>query len=266
MSRQKREPTFEEKEIKRAIGEFEATIARAPSEEPDRLEGRLLVDQPLRVETKLYYDLLIPRDEERARPLLVALHGYGGNKQQMMREARRIAPPDFAVVALQALHQHIREPREPGGPLRYGFGWLTNFRPEESIALHHEALFALIERAVSDGLADGRKIFLLGFSQSVALIYRFIFKHADLARGAICICGGLPGDWETNESYRNSKTAILHLCGTRDEFYPPERVRDYEAKLKQRAPQVTVRGYNASHEITDEMRADARDWLEEMAR
>jgi hypothetical protein len=46
----------------------------------------------------------------------------------MMREARRMAPEGFSVVSLQGFHQHIREPKEQGGPLRYGFGWVTNFR------------------------------------------------------------------------------------------------------------------------------------------
>ncbi|MER3429089.1 MAG: hypothetical protein C4334_13560 [Pyrinomonas sp.] len=252
-------------EVKRAIGAFEDDLARREAGENGERNGRLLADCSLRAEVRLYYDLLLPPGSADPCPLLVALHGYGGNKKQMLREASKAVPQGFAIAALQALHQHIREPRAPGEPLRYGFGWLTNFRPAESIALHHDALFALIERAVAEGVADGKKIFLLGFSQSVALIYRFIFKHADLVRGAVCICGGLPGDWETNEEYRPSRTAILHLCGTHDEFYPPERVRDYAAKLSMRASRVEVRSYDAAHEITDEMRDDVRSWLANMA-
>ena len=99
-------------------------------------------------------------------PLLVALHGYGSNKGWMMREARQHAPEGFAVAALQGPHQHIKEPREPGGPLRYGFGWLTNFRPEESIAVHHRALLDLIGALIGEGIADQARIFILGFSQS----------------------------------------------------------------------------------------------------
>lgn len=251
-------------EIKRAIGEFEDDLARREARQDNDRDGRLLADCSLRAEVRLYYDLLVPPDSDRPHPLLVALHGYGGNKKQMMREASEMAPPWFAIAALQALHQHIREPRTPGEPLRYGFGWLTNFRPAESIALHHDALFALIERAVAEGVADGKKIFLLGFSQSVALIYRFVFKHTDLVRGAVCICGGLPGDWETNDEYRPSRTAILHLCGARDEFYPPERVRDYVTKLSARASRVELRSYDAGHEISDAMRAAVRSWLAEM--
>src|ERR687891_2616177 len=101
----------------------------------------LTTDLSLAAEVRLYYDVYAPGSE--AAPLLVALHGDGSNKGWMMREARQHVPEGFAVATLQGPHQHIKEPREPGGPLRYGFGWLTSFRPEESIALHHGALLDL---------------------------------------------------------------------------------------------------------------------------
>ena len=71
------------------------------------------VDRALRAEVRLYYDLHAPA--KTPAPLLVALHGYGSNKGWMLREARQHAPEGFAVAALQGPHQHIKEPREPGG-------------------------------------------------------------------------------------------------------------------------------------------------------
>ncbi len=213
---------------------------------------------------KLYYDLYVP-DEGRARPLLLALHGYGASKRQMMREARQLAPTGFAIAALQGFHQHFREPKEKGGPPRFGFGWLTSFNPEESIALHHRALLDLIERLKREGLADARRIFLLGFSQSCALNYRFAFTHAEALRGVVGICGGLPSDWETSDLYRQTQASVLHLAGTRDELYPPEKVKDYGARLKERARDVEVKSCDAGHEIVPEMREDVRAWLQERA-
>ncbi len=83
-------------------------------------------------------------------------------------------------------------------------------------------------------------MFLLGFSQSCALNYRFAFTHPERLRGVVGICGGIPGDWETSATYRQAEFDVLHLTGTRDEFYTPERVRDYERQLKTRARSVTV--------------------------
>lgn len=221
-------------------------------------------DRSLTAIVKLYYDLHIPVATSPS-PLLIAVHGYGANKRQMMREARLIAPPGFALASLQGFHQHIKEPRETGGPLRYGFGWLTNFHPEESIALHHRALLDLINSLVSEGSADRERIFLLGFSQSCALNYRFAFTHPEYLRGVIGICGGLPGDWETSELYRHSPLSVLHLAGERDEFYPPARVEGYAAQLRSRAGEVEMKSYDAGHEIVPAMRDDVREWLHKRA-
>jgi phospholipase/carboxylesterase len=110
-------------------------------------------------------------------------------------------------------------------------------------------------------VADASRIFLLGFSQSCALNYRFAFTHPEKLKGVIGICGGIPGDWETNEAYHGPALDVFHLAGARDEFYTPERVRDYEAQLATRAHSVKFKSYDAAHEIVQPMREDVKQWL-----
>jgi phospholipase/carboxylesterase len=184
----------------------------------------------------------------------------------MMREALTLAPEGFAIASLQGFHQHMKEPKETGGPLRFGFGWLTNFHPEDSVAIHHQALLDILQTLTSEGVADPARIFLLGFSQTCALNYRFAFTHPNLLRGVIGICGGLPGDWETSETYQATKAAVFHLTGTRDEWYSPARVADYEERLRLRAAEVEFKSYDAAHEMVPAMREDARAWLSEHAK
>ena len=233
-------------------------------EEGQADERTLTTERTLTAEVKLYYDLYAPSAHKR--PLLIALHGYGANKRQMMREAKQIAPDNFAVASLQGFHQHMKEPKEEGGPLRFGFGWLTNFHPEDSVALHQRALLDLIGSLAAEGIVDRERVFLLGFSQACALNFRFGFTHPETLRGIIGICGGLPGDWETSELYQRTNASVLYLHGEQDEFYPPARVRDYKEQLGKRASDVQVRSYDAAHEITQPMRDDVRAWLQERAR
>ena len=221
-------------------------------------------ERTLDARVKLYYDLRVA--DETPSPLLIALHGYGSNKNWMMREARELVPGNFSVAALQGFHQHLKVPKEKDAPLRYGFGWLTNFHPEDSVAVHHRALLDMIGGLVDEGVADSARIFLLGFSQTCALNYRFAFTHARALRGVVGICGGLPGDWETNKIYQDTGAAVLHLAGNQDEFYPPARVADYAAQLSQRARDVEFKSYDAAHELTPAMRADVRAWLESHAK
>lgn len=219
-------------------------------------------ERTLTAQIKLYYDV-IPADAQPA-PLLIALHGYGASKWHALREAKLIAPQGFAIASLQGPHQHLREPKEKGGPLRYGFGWLTNFHPEDSVAVHHRAVLDMIDALVSEGIADAKRIFLLGFSQSCALNYRFAFTHPDVLRGVIGIAGGLPGDWES-APYKQTDAAIFHLTGARDEFYGPSRVANYADQLRQRAKDVEFRSYDAGHEISAAMRRDISEWLRQKA-
>jgi phospholipase/carboxylesterase len=212
----------------------------------------------LKAQLKLYYDVIAAPG--RSAPLLIALHGYGASKWHGMREAKLTAPEGFALAALQGPHQHLREPKQPGGPLRYGFGWLSSFRPEESVAIHHQALREIIASLVDEGVADHRRIFLLGFSQSCALNYRFAFTYPNILRGVIGVAGGIPGDWQS-ESYQQTSASVFHLAGERDQYYPPSRVENYGAQLRQRASDVEFRSYDAGHEISPAMRRDMKDWL-----
>jgi len=219
----------------------------------------LIKDRTLQARINLYYDLQ-PASNSPA-PLLIALHGYGAFKEQIMREAQLMAPDNFAIASVQGFHQHIKEPRQPGGPLRYGFGWLTSYRSEESVAVHHQALLDLIRILTEEGVADPSRVFLLGFSQSCAVNYRFAFTHPERLRGVIGICGGLPGDWEESGLYREASFDVFHLAGTRDEFYGPERVANYEQQLGRRARSAKFKSYDAAHEIVPEMRTDVKQWL-----
>jgi phospholipase/carboxylesterase len=219
------------------------------------------VERTLTAGIKLYYDVHLP--VVQPAPLLIALHGYGEDKELMMRQAQALIPEGLAIASLQGFHQHMKRPKEPGGRARYGFGWLSDFHPEDSHAIHHQALLDLTQTLTSEGVADPARIFLLGFSQSCALNYRFAFTHPDRLRGVIGICGGLPGDWETSELYQSTKAAVFHLTGARDEFYSPSRVADYEQRLRLRASEVEFKSYDAGHEMAPAMRDDIRAWLRE---
>src|SRR2546423_841161 len=109
-------------------------------------------ERKLTAQITLYYDVVTPT--AKPAPLLIALHGYGASKWHGMREAKLTAPDGFALAALQGPHQHLREPKQPGGPLRYGFAWLSNYRPEESVAIHHRALVETINALVDEAVAD----------------------------------------------------------------------------------------------------------------
>lgn len=218
----------------------------------------LQTDLSVKAEIKLYYDLYVPENVDKSAPLLIAVHGYGAHKRYMMREARLIAPDNFVVASLQAPHQHFRE---TDGGFKTGFGWLTDYKSEESIAVHHNFLLEVIEKLDKDKIIDAEKIYLYGFSQACALNFRFALTYPEILRGVIGASGGIPSDLPTNEIYTPTAADVLYIYGSDDEFYPLEKFQKFEQKLKDYLPNFQSKSYRAKHEITDEMREDLKQWL-----
>jgi phospholipase/carboxylesterase len=221
-------------------------------------QENLQTDLSISAEIKLYYDLFIPEKIQKPAPLLLAVHGYGAHKRYMMREARAVAPDDFVIAALGAPHQHFRQ-TESG--YKIGFGWLTDYKPEESVALHQLFLLEVIENLANRNLIDRNKIFLYGFSQACALNFRFAFTNPEILRGILAVCGGIPSDLDINEKYKPFTAETFYLYGDADEFYPLEKFQAFERNLKKVLPRFQSKKYSATHEITDEMREDIKSWL-----
>lgn len=221
---------------------------------------QLSTDLSVKAEINLYFDLFVPDSIERPAPLLIAVHGYGAHKRYMMREARAVADDRFVIAAIQAPHPHFR--RTDDG-YRVGYGWLSDQRSEEHIRLHHKFVLDVIEKLDADGLIDREQIYMYGFSQACALNFRFAFTYPDVLHGIVGVCGGIPGDLETNEIYKPFIAKTFYLYGDDDEFYTQEQFATFNEKLAARVPNYSSKHYTAKHEITDPMRADITEFLKQ---
>jgi phospholipase/carboxylesterase len=214
----------------------------------------------------LYYDLYVP-EGGKPKPLIIALHGYGGDKGSMMRLMRRILKDgedgacDYVIACPQGPHQHLVMPTGESPKLGYGFGWLSNFKPEESVAMHHRLIREIVETLTSTGEAEASQVFLLGFSQASGANFRFAFTHGDRVRGVVSICGGIPGDWETEGKYQSGVVDVLYIAAERDEYYTPDRTRRNAEALRRRARSVELRFFDAAHEVPRESYAAIDEWL-----
>lgn len=210
-----------------------------------------------------YYDLYVP-DTDTPKPLIIAMHGYGGDKRSMMKLARRINDQDFVIAALQGPHQHLVMPTKESPKLGYGFGWLSNFKPEDSVALHHRLVNQIIDELAASGQADTSRVFLMGFSQACGVNFRYAFTHADRVQGVVAICGGIPGDWnEAEGKYCSGKIDVLCIAAERDEFYTPDQMRERAEALKSRARSVELRLFDAKHEVPRDSYSVINEWLQQ---
>ncbi|HEX9961324.1 MAG TPA: hypothetical protein VGB00_10350, partial [Pyrinomonadaceae bacterium] len=169
-----------------------------------------------------------------------------------------VAPDDFVIVSLQAPHQHFRP---VGEGYKVGFGWLTDYKAQESVRLHHNFVLEVVEELSGQNLIDTNKIYFYGFSQACALNFRFAFTFPDVPRGVIGIAGGIPGDLDTNPTYQPTEADVFYLYNDADEFYPLEKYKNFDEKLASYLPNFQSKLYNAKHEIVEPMREDIKTWL-----
>ena len=214
-------------------------------------------------ELACYYDLYVPPGDT-PKPLVIALHGYGGDKSSMMKLMRRINEKDFVIAALQGPHHHLVMPTKEKPTLGYGFGWVSNFNPEESVALHHRLIKQVIAEQTAAGTIDPTRVFLLGFSQAVGVNFRFAFTHPELIRGVVAIAGGIPGDWTTEGKYAADAVDVLYVAAERDEFYSTERMRQNAEALQSRARSVALEFFDATHEVPRAAYQVIDAWLKAM--
>ena len=211
-----------------------------------------------------YYELELPHQSARRErwPLLIALHGYEGDKDSMMRVAGRIANGQMVVISLQGPYQFFRRLLRNPKEWRVVFGWGTIYKMQDSIDLHHRDLETVIRLAVNKYRADPERVFLLAFSQACALNYRYVFTHPHAVRGAVAVCGGTPNDWNENPRYRRADTHVLHIAGRHDEWYSREKNLEIRRHLAQRAATLDFRFYNSTHKFPRHSLPHIQRWIE----
>jgi len=221
-----------------------------------------------------YFDVELPRQSRGKKrwPLLIALHGYAGDKSSMLRLAKRIANGQMVVISLQGPNQFVlrgpfprgaRRGRRRAKDFRVGFGWGSTYKAAESHALHQLDLQTLIDLAVRRYHGDRRRVFLLGFSQACAYNYRFVFTHPSAVRGAIAVCGGVPGDWNENLRFKPALTHVLHIAATRDVWYSREKNLLFRRQLPRRAASLDFRFYDSTHKFPRAAIPHIRHWIQQ---
>ena len=212
-----------------------------------------------------YYEVELPRNHARRKrwPLLVALHGYEGNKDSMMRVAQHIADGNMVVISLQGPYQFFR--RFGRNPKKLSRGlWLGHDLQDGGF--HPTSTTGTWKRSSSWPCGNTTPIlngyFLLAFSQACALNYRYVFTHPRAIRGAVTVCGGVPGDWNENPHYRPAATHVLHIAARQDEWYSREKNLEFRRQLGQRAATLDFRFYNSPHKFPRSSIPHIRRWIE----
>lgn len=215
-------------------------------------------EHPNAAQSGLVHTVHIPPQATQARPapLVLLLHGWGGDESAMWL-FKQTLPRGVAAVA-------------PRAPIRLdsgGFVWFTyensRFQP------HVDTLEAALEK-LSQFFAslprlypvDPTRAVLMGFSQGAAISTAYIATHPDSAIGVVSLAGGvlqLPNVNPHPGLLAGLPVFITH--GTRDDIVPlsaAEQTRQYYTQL---GADVTYNQYPTGHKITTDGMKDLKAWL-----
>jgi phospholipase/carboxylesterase len=216
------------------------------------------------VETRIVAPVIVRESDARREdppPLLVALHGRGGNAQEF-----------------STLWDALREPRPllavPQGPYpvlitgatpTVGWSWFVLSRERDLWKRADPLAVDQVLRVVSD-LQKARSVgpvYLLGFSQGVSLAYMAAFAAPERVAGVIAFAGRLPLDTVTEATLRAAaptlRVFIAH--GTEDPAVKLVEGKDARDHLASLGFSVVYREFAGGHRLAAEPLREAMEWL-----
>jgi phospholipase/carboxylesterase len=180
---------------------------------------------------------------DRARAVMIMVHGRGANARSILTLVPELAQTDIAFVAPQAANNTW-----------YPYSFLhpiTSNEPYLTSALN--ALTALVHR-LNDAGFPNEKIMLLGFSQGACLSSEFVARNAARYGGLFVLSGGLIGPDGTPRNYPGSLdgTPVFLGCSDMDPHIPLARVHESTEVLRKLGGNVTERIYPGMGHIVNE--------------
>lgn len=209
----------------------------------------------------LHYLAIFPDDyDENARyPVIVMLHGFGANMQDLAGLAPSLNSRGYVYVCPNA-----PIPFELG-PGMIGYGWHP---PRGQAAAEHydqaeTLLSAFLEQALAEFNASDGRALLLGFSQGGGMTYRMGLAQPETFAGLVALSASLPDPEALRPrlpAQRSQPVFVAH--GKYDQMVSMDSARRTREFLDAEGYPLEYREYDMGHEIPAEVLRDLTPWLE----
>lgn len=199
------------------------------------------------------------RGAETSRPLLLLLHGVGSNEEDLFGLAPYM---DERLLVVSARAPVV---------LGYGsYGWFNiEFTPGGMVADIEQAKKSLlmlpgfIDELVETYRADGRRVYVAGFSQGAMMGLALTLTRPDKVAGLVAMSGRLPRQVLEHEPDREALAGkpVIITHGIYDPVLPVEQGRAARDYLGSLPVELTYREYPMAHEVSMESLRDVTAWL-----
>ena len=208
----------------------------------------------------LHYIVREPKIAAENPPLLILLHGYGSNEEDLFSFAEEL-PNDLLIVSAQA-------------PLSMGFGayaWYTiNFddkngkfsdlkEAKESI----DKIAIFIDEIKKKFNTNSKKTFLLGFSRGAILSYSLSFFYPNKVQHIIALSGYINTELLPENISKEINTNYYCSHGSVDQVLPVEWARNSKPFLDKLSLNNVYSEYNVGHGVAPQNFYSFKSWIEE---
>lgn len=210
----------------------------------------------------LYYLVREPKIIKEKNPLLLLLHGYGSNEEDLFSFAQEL-PDDYFVISARAPY-----PLPPYGNAWYAIHFDADenkFSDNDEAKDSRDLIVGFIDELLEKYPIDPAKVALIGFSQGAILSYSVALSFPDKVQRVIALSGYLNPDI-LDENFRSnnlsgSKFFISH--GTVDQVIPVDWARKAPEFLKGLGINAVYKEYPVGHGVAPQNFYDMKDWLEQ---
>jgi phospholipase/carboxylesterase len=213
------------------------------------------------MELSLEYQIRKPKIQLDKNPLLLLLHGYGSNEEDLFSFASEL-PDEYYVISARAPYD-----------LQYGsYAWYAiNFDADQNkFSDHNQAILSrdlvvkFIEELKVQFPIDSSDITLIGFSQGSILSYSIALSYPNIVQRVGALSGYL--NLEINsDSFRDNDFQGLKIFsshGTLDQVIPVEWARKTDPILNNLGINSTYREYPNGHGVSPQNFFDLKNWLQ----
>jgi len=206
----------------------------------------------------LYYLKREPKIILDKNPLLLLLHGYGSNEEDLFSFAKEL-PEEYYVISARAPHS-----------LMYGsYAWYAiNFDADENkfsdlvqAKESRDLILNFIDELKLKYPINPEQITLLGFSQGAILSYAAALKNPDKIQRIAALSGYLNTEMVDEISKDVSKLRMFISHGNVDQVIPVAWARKAAPELKRLGIDVTYKEYPVGHGVAPQNFWEMLKWL-----
>lgn len=206
------------------------------------------------------YTIILPQDFDSTRkyPLVVLMHGLGGDVTQFTSQLPLFNTTDYIYLIAQAPFPYMIDDET------IGYAWI--YSSDEALTMRTlETSLRYLQAAVDKTLAAypiaQGEIYAFGFSQGAAMCYTLMAHPASQPMTGIVPAGGFLIDSVEAELPKLNPTPILMLHGRNDKVIEYKWAEETKKKLEAAKFPVTMNAYPVDHTLIPEMFDDLDDFI-----